>query len=168
MGARNSKPQTVQIKNSTAFEITPDVVDRINQVTAISTELGCTACEAYKQKPIKEPGSDIGTTMEHKQHNVRALNPVPVVKSWKKLSFEVEEKEFGKSLKLVQELFGTPVKWAKDCEGEIEKFEEELVRCYQRFPNEPLQCSNLARQYHRFVFSKQYAVLSKTKTGTLR
>ncbi|EDV47798.1 uncharacterized protein LOC6552285 [Drosophila erecta] len=166
MGARNSKPQTVQIENPTAFEITRDVVDRINQANAISTELGCTHCESCKQKPIKEPGSDIPSTMEHKQHKYRALHPVPVAKSWKKRSFEVEEKEFGKSLKLVQELFGSPVKWAKDCQGEIGKFEEELVHCYQRFPNEPLQCANLARQYHRFVFAKQYAELSKTKTGT--
>ncbi|XP_033165052.1 uncharacterized protein LOC117144135 [Drosophila mauritiana] len=166
MGARNSKPQTVQIENPTAFEITRDVVDRMKHATVIGTELGSTTCEACKQKTVKEPCSDMPTTMEHKQHNERALHPVPVAKSWKKRSLEVEEKEFGKSLKLVQELFGTPVKWAKDCEGEIEKFEEELVYCYQRFPNEPLQCSNLARQYHRFVFAKQYAELSKAKTST--
>ncbi|KAH8344501.1 hypothetical protein KR084_012835, partial [Drosophila pseudotakahashii] len=154
MGASNSKPQTVQMANPMPFEITRDVVDRIGQATTKTTKSGTSICE--KCSP---------TTMEHKPHEVQDVHPVQVAKSWKKRSYEVEESEFRKSLQRVQDLFGKPVRWAKDCEGEIGKFEEELIHCYQRYPNEPLQCSNLARQYHGFVFARQIVEISNMKTG---
>ncbi|XP_070852660.1 uncharacterized protein [Drosophila suzukii] len=166
MGASNSKPQTVQIANPMPFEITRDVVHRINQATAKSPKQGTTICEKCSQRPTVEARSDSPTTMEHKPNEVQDMHPVKVAKSWKKRSLEVEETEFGKSLQRVQDLFGKPVKWAKDCEGEIGKFEEELIHCYQRYPNEPLQCSNLARQYHRFVFSRQTDEISKQMSPT--
>ncbi|XP_016970884.2 uncharacterized protein LOC108038569 [Drosophila rhopaloa] len=163
MGANNSKPQTVQMANPMAFEITRDVVERIDQATAKNSKLGSTLCEKCKQKNKLGSGSDVPNTMQHKPREVQDMQPVPVAKSWKKRSLEVEETEFGRSLQRVQELFGKPVKWAKECEGEIGKFEEELIHCYQRYPNEPLQCSNLARRYHRFVFARQNAEISKIR-----
>ncbi|XP_017081747.1 uncharacterized protein LOC108115016 [Drosophila eugracilis] len=162
MGASNSKPHTVQMANPKPLEITRDVFERIDQASA----RGTSTCEKCRQSPKMESGSDSPTTMEHKPSEMHDVRAVSVAKSWKRLSFEVEKREFGKSLKRTQELFGKPVKWAKDCEGEIDKFEEELIHCYQRYPNEPLQCSNLARQYHRFVFSKHYAAITKAKPGS--
>ncbi|XP_017119931.1 uncharacterized protein LOC108141198 [Drosophila elegans] len=162
MGASNSKPQTVQMANPMAFVITRDVVERI-EGTAKDSKLGTTLCEKCKQKPDLESSSGVPVTMEHSPKETRDMQPVPVAKSWKKRYMEVEETEFGKSLLRVQELFGQTVNWAKDYEGEIGKFEEELIHCYQRYPNETLQCSNLARQYHRFVFTKQNAEISKMK-----
>ncbi|XP_017015540.2 uncharacterized protein [Drosophila takahashii] len=165
MGASNSMPQTVQMANPMPFEITRDVVNRIDQATTKTTKLGTRICEKCSQKTQAELRSDIPTTMKHKPHEVQDMHPVQVAKSWKKRSYEVEESEFRKSLQRVQNLFGKPVRWAKDCEAEIGKFEEELIHCYQRYSNEPLQCSNLARQYHRFVFARQIGEISNTKAG---
>ncbi|XP_016962487.1 uncharacterized protein LOC108032928 [Drosophila biarmipes] len=163
MGATNSKPQTVQMSNPMPFEITRDVVHRIDQATTRTPKLGTTICEKCSQRPAAEAASDPPTTVEHKTNEVQDMHPLKVAKSWKRRSFEVEETEFKKSVQRVQGLFGKPVKWAKDCQGEIGKFEEELIHCYQRYPNEPLQCSNLARQYHRFVFARQVDEISKMR-----
>ncbi|XP_017046059.1 uncharacterized protein LOC108091389 [Drosophila ficusphila] len=163
MGAHNSKPQTVQMTNPMAFDITRDVVERIDQASGNGTKVGTSFCEKCKNNAGKSSSSDVPTTVEHKPIQVQNPRPVPAAKSWKKRSLEVEEAEFGKSLQRVQELFGKPVKWARECEGEIGKLEEELIYCYQRYKNEPLQCSNLARQYHRFVFGKQNDEISKMK-----
>lgn len=159
MGASNSKPQTVQMANP--IQITRDVADRINQATTKNTNLGANLCETCKQKVETTSSRDTPSALNHKSSE--EVQPVNVAKSWKKRSLEVEESQFEKSLQRVQVIFGKPVKWSKNCSDEIGKLEVELIHCYQRYPNETLQCSNLARQYHRFVFARQNAEIAKMK-----
>ncbi|KAH8380707.1 hypothetical protein KR009_011667, partial [Drosophila setifemur] len=163
MGASNSKSQTVQMANPIPFHITQGVVERIDQATVKNTKLENSSCEKCKNRSKNASCCNSSQSMNHTPKEFPVEHPLPLPVNWKNRSTEVEEAQFGKSLQRVQEIFGKRVKWAKECVGEITKLEEELVLCYQKYPNETLQCAPLAKQYHRFVFSKQVAKIAKLK-----
>ncbi|KAH8288317.1 hypothetical protein KR054_000888 [Drosophila jambulina] len=164
MGASNSKPQTVQIANP--IQITRDVAERINQATAKNTQLGANLCEMCRQRGEtgRDGSRDIANTSHHMAKEAREVQPVNVAKSWKKRSSEVEESQFDLSVKRVQELFPQPKQWSNEYESDIRKIELEVIHCYQRYPHETLQCSELANQYNRFVFGRQNAEVAKMKS----
>ncbi|KAH8264618.1 hypothetical protein KR038_010863, partial [Drosophila bunnanda] len=159
MGASNSKPKTVQLVNP--IQITRDVAERINQVTAKNAKQGTNVCETCKQRD--ETGA-MASTLEHKATEAREVQPVNVAKSWKKRSSEVEESQFDQSVKRIQELFGKPKKWSTKCTSSIRNLEIEVMNCYQRYPNEPLQCSELAKQYNHFVLGRQNDEIANMKS----
>lgn len=166
MGANNSKPQTVQMANPIPFQITREVVERIDQSAGHITMPTSNICEKCKQR--ERGGASASTdaapkTIDQKPAEVVAVQPMPVAAAWKRRSSEIEEAHFDTSLQRVQEIFGKPTKWTKDCAGEISKLEEDLVFCYQKYANEPLQCAPLASQYHRFVFGKQAAEIARPR-----
>ncbi|KAH8340923.1 hypothetical protein KR059_009636, partial [Drosophila kikkawai] len=154
MGASNSQPQTVPMANP--IQITRDVADRINQATAKTTNI----CETCKQR--SETGAN---TSQHQPNEAREVQLANVAKSWKKRSSEVEESHFDESVKRVQELFGKTKMWATDCASDIRNLELEVINCYQRYPQETLQCSDLAKQYNQFVFGKQNSEIAKMKSN---
>ncbi|KAH8271431.1 hypothetical protein KR018_009824, partial [Drosophila ironensis] len=176
MGATNSKPQTVQIVNPTPFHITRDVAERIERSAGGNTLPGrpddqrTPICEKCSQKEssagsfddtsLVRPSVSVPSAARPKEdQSVSHKDPV----AWNKRSAEIEEVQFGKSLQRVQEMFGNSVHWAKDCLGEINNLEKELVLCYQTHPGETLQCAQLAKQYHRFIFAKQAAEVARPK-----
>ncbi|XP_017102222.2 uncharacterized protein [Drosophila bipectinata] len=166
MGAHNSKPQTVQMPNPIPFHITREVMERIDQSSGNITMSPSNYCEKCKQR--ERGGASASTdvppkTMDHKPSEVTVKNPVPVVSPWKRRSSEIEEAHFGQSLQRVQDIFGKPIYWAKECSADITKLEEDLVFCYQKYSNEPLQCAPLASQYHRYVFAKQAAEINRPR-----
>ncbi|KAH8385132.1 hypothetical protein KR200_009730 [Drosophila serrata] len=159
MGASNSKPQTVQLANP--IQITRDVADRINQATSKNAKLGTNTCETCRQRG--ETGA-IASTLEHRAIEAGEVQAVNVAKSWKKRSSEAEESQFDQSVKRIQELFGKPKTWSTECTSDIKNLEDEVIHCYQRYPNESLQCSDLAKQYNRFVLVRQNDEIAKMKT----
>lgn len=166
MGANNSKPQTVQMANPIPFQITREVVERIDQSSGHITMPASNMCEKCKQRERGGASSSTDAShksIDHKSAEVAAVQPMPVASAWKRRSSEIEEAHFDSSLQRVHEIFGKPTKWAKDCVGEINKLEEDLVFCYQKYANEPLQCAPLASQYHRYVFSKQAAEIARPR-----
>lgn len=175
MGANNSKPQTVQMSNSSPFQISREVLERVeksananksagNGAGGSSTDVAAGAgpatvatCEnCQRTKPVNPV---------HFNSTSEATNSESQAKSWARRSTEVEEMQYSKTLSRVHNLFGQPVKWVKahKCSSDIENMEKELIACYQQHGSEPLKCASLVKQYQGFVFKKQVAAVQNTK-----
>ncbi|XP_034487881.1 uncharacterized protein LOC117792032 [Drosophila innubila] len=161
MGASNSKPQTVQMSNTSPFQISREVLERVESVTkpekVANPALVCENCSR----------TATATTKAEKSSQVQQLHqqPIDVASSWARRSTEIEELQFSKTLDRVHNLFGQPVKWAKanECSADIELMEQQLITCYRQYGSEPLKCAALANTYHTFVFNKQVAAVQNTK-----
>ncbi|XP_017851981.1 MICOS complex subunit mic25a [Drosophila busckii] len=166
MGANNSKPQTVQMTNNSPFQISREVLERVEK-------------SAAKTDKVVTPAAGTGattTTINTEECNQKQLQssnqqteavPTNVAASWSRRSTEIEESQFSKTMDRVHQLFGQPVKWAKanNCSADIETMEQQLINCYRQYANEPLKCAPLAKQYHTFVFDKQLSAAKKSKTS---
>ncbi|XP_030380312.1 uncharacterized protein LOC115628374 [Scaptodrosophila lebanonensis] len=181
MGATNSKPQTVQMVNPAPFQVTADVVQRIERATKVGDTPYCENCKRQAVMHTQGQSSSITSTpssscstvspdansadvavgkpslLQH-QHN-QATTEIP----FQRRSSEIEETQFSKTLDRVNKLFGNPVKWAKECSGDIENLENELIACYKEYGSEPLQCAGLAKRYHGFVFGRHFEAMREIK-----
>ncbi|XP_023178901.1 uncharacterized protein LOC111604890 [Drosophila hydei] len=182
MGANNSKPQTVQIPNTSPFQISREVLERVEKATKaekgpIATTVPVpvpvtAACEHCNRKTTAAAaGGDAaaagtsGSNEKQAQVQTYQQQQVALSSSWARRSTEIEETQFTKTLDRVHNLFGQPVKWAKanECTADIDKMEKQLINCYHQYGKEPLKCAALAKIYHTFVFNKQVDAVQSTK-----
>ncbi|KAM8719807.1 hypothetical protein ACLKA7_005949 [Drosophila subpalustris] len=169
MGASNSKPQTVQMSNTAPFQISREVLERVESVTkpekatSPPAPLVCENCS----RTTTTTTTAAATAKAEKSPQLQQIHqqPVDVASSWARRSTEIEEMQFSKTLDRVHNLFGQPVKWAKanECSADIELMEQQLITCYRQYGSEPLKCAALANTYHTFVFNKQVAAVQNTK-----
>ncbi|XP_001359251.2 uncharacterized protein [Drosophila pseudoobscura] len=162
MGATSSQPRSAEIVNPNPFQVSREVVERLEQareeMAKTSGESG--SCEQCKKKILSVSGSgDAPSTLEHQAKEVPEVEPVDW--PWKKRAVEMEESQFHESVKRVEELFGTPMKWTENIEGEIKQMEKELTTCYRENPYETLKCEPLAKRYHSFIFTNHFKAISK-------
>lgn len=176
MGANNSKPQTVQMSNNSPFQISREVLERVEKSANADKTAGLSA-GGTSADVAAGAGPATVTTCEHCQRTKPGVNAInvnskseatnsePTAKSWARRSTEVEEMQFTKTLSRVHNLFGQPVKWVKahKCSSDIENMEKELIACYQQHGSEPLKCASLVKQYQGFVFKKQVAAVQNSK-----
>ncbi|XP_060662492.1 uncharacterized protein LOC132795651 [Drosophila nasuta] len=170
MGASNSKPQTVQMSNASPFQISRDVLERVEKASAPPS-----SSDAITHMPTEIPTAASQLVCEKCARTATAEKtpqvPQPMTaaaSSWTRRSTEIEELQFSKTLDRVHHLFGQPVKWAKanECSDDIEGMERQLIACYREYGSEPLKCAQLASQYHSFVFNKQVAAVQNTKSSS--
>ncbi|BFF89692.1 uncharacterized protein DMAD_08391 [Drosophila madeirensis] len=162
MGATNSKPHSAEIVNPHPFQITREVVERLEQaqeqkVKTLERSNTCEQCK--KQCESVSSSGDAPSTLDHQSKAIPEAETVAW--SWKKRAMEMEDDHFEESVKRVKEIFGTPVKWSQDIDGEIKEMEKELTTCYRENPYETLQCEALAKQYHSFIFTNHFKAISK-------
>ncbi|XP_064556395.1 uncharacterized protein LOC135440911 [Drosophila montana] len=182
MGANNSKPQTVQMSNTSPFQISREVLERVEKATKADKGNVSTVCEHCSRTAT--PTATTATTAgvhtvssagdaasSEKQPQVQPYQQqqqqqMAISQSWARRSTEIEETQFTKTLDRVHNLFGQPIKWAKanECSADIENMEKQLISCYRQYGTEPLKCAQLAKQYHTFVFNKQVAAVKNAKS----
>ncbi|KAH8387462.1 hypothetical protein KR093_007192, partial [Drosophila rubida] len=165
MGASNSKPQTVQMSNTLPFQISRDVLERVEKASN-SASTSTNSKPAPNASPLVCEKCDRSVAGEKIPQMPQQISAVAA--SWARRSTEIEELQFSKTLDRVHHLFGQPVKWAKanECSGDIEGMEQKLIACYREYGSEPLKCAQLATQYHSFVFNKQIAAVQNTKKSS--
>lgn len=163
MGASNSKPQTVQMSNTSPFQISREALERVENATkpkkGANLPVVCENCSRTTTTMSETVCSEKSPQANFCQQ------PVNVDSSWAQRSTEIEEKQFSKTLDRVHNLLGKPVKWVKanECSADIELMEQQLISCYRQYGSEPLKCAALANKYHTFVFNKQVAPVQNTK-----
>lgn len=178
MGANNSKPQTVQMSNRSPFQISREVLERVEKSANADKSAGGISAGGASTDAAAGAGPATVTTCEHCQRTKPGVNPIninskseatnsepPQATNWARRSTEVEEMQFRKTLGRVHNLFGQPVKWVKahKCSTDIETMEKELIACYQQHGSEPLKCASLVKQYQGYVFKKQVAAVQNSK-----
>ncbi|XP_022221950.1 uncharacterized protein LOC111073767 [Drosophila obscura] len=162
MGATNSKPQSAEMVNPHPFQVTREVLERLDQAREEmeKTPKRSALCEQCKKQSLSASSSgDAPSTLEYQSKDDPEVEQVAW--PWRKRAMEMEEAQFEESLKRVKEIFGTQVKWSQDIEGEINEMEKQLTTCYRENPYETLQCEPLAKQYHSFIFTNHFKAISK-------
>ncbi|EDW06202.1 uncharacterized protein LOC6585733 [Drosophila mojavensis] len=172
MGANNSKPQTVQIPNTSPFQISREVLERVEKATkaekgpvAVTNPVQVSVASTCEQCNCKSAAAgDAAGTSSSDEMQAYQQKQMEISSSWARRSTEIEEAQFTKTLDRVHNLFGQPIKWAKanECSADIDKMEKQLISCYRQYGKEPLKCAALAKTYHTFVFNKQVAAVQST------
>jgi len=163
MGASNSKPQTVQMSNTSPFQISREALERVENATKAKKGANLPVVCENCSRTTTTVSETVSSEKSPKAHFIQ--QPVNVASSWTQRSTEIEEKQFSKTLERVHNLLGKPVKWAKanECSADIQLMEQQLISCYSQNGSEPLKCAALANKYHTFVFNKQVASAQNTK-----
>ncbi|XP_032594774.1 uncharacterized protein LOC6566347 isoform X2 [Drosophila grimshawi] len=133
MGAGNSKPHTVQMSNTSVFQISRDVLERVENATNRKKSAAAAAV------PTLPPATCENCSPIDVQHAPCKTQPckhhqMDIAATWSRRSIEMEELQFSKMVAHVHSLFGQPVKWAtaNECTADIGLMEQQLIACYRQ------------------------------------